>query len=214
MIPKTFAQPEKFVNSYDFVDTLTGVAYEILYAGGAGIELTDGILRNFVFDSADVLSGAYHIKTGIVAGTPFDADFDIIIGKQLTLDGEAVINGSVGFYNSTGNYNYTYYVQTNIIKDTGTEATVATGTSSTIVKSNATISTLSQERWCVNVDIPRETFAVGDILRLNIKVTVSNLAVSTLTMFPHDPGNSASSTPYGTWTDQTLKFFCPFKVPW
>ncbi|MFH1645976.1 MAG: hypothetical protein ABIB11_06100 [Candidatus Omnitrophota bacterium] len=203
------------INSYDFTDVLLGTSYELMYGGQVNeLSASSGaILRNFVFDSDNLHNGQYTVFTPN-AGAGYlrliDYDFDIELGNNVILEGEALCNFTFSFYNATGGAEpSTVYVTTEINKwDGTTETFIASGATLQYTKSCPATS-LTEFRLGTKFDVPTTGFKNGETIRLTVKMdnkTAANLSG----YFLHDPSSRAIANV--TDTDSTLKIWLPFKT--
>ena len=212
-VPQSFRKTDpSIVASYDFTDVLSGKAYEILYAGKT-ISGATGFLRSFAFNSPNIAECAwsrFFNETGASWVKKLDLDFDIKSGKNVTTDGEAIITGGMGFYQTGAVVTYKTFVEANIIKWDGTSETFLASGASTLIE-GVTPNDIRHERiWAINVDIPKTTFKKDESIRLNCKVFATSGSSVNQQAFVHDPANKTMS---GAHMDESqLILYMPFKI--
>jgi len=214
-VPINYPEQETAIKTFNFTDVITGKAYQTLYAGRF-LSGSSGFLRSFVFDSgkysgSNTVTGWHIMHGGTSVGTTdwtekADVDFDIETGQNLTVDGETIINGTVGIFTSTDPSDY----QEKIIASIKKSGVHLVSGSIILSGSNFGYPKYREWRWGINLDVPKTTFKAGDTIRLNI--TAQNKITDPSTEFRIGCSPSNQTKANIITNDSTLKVFLPFKV--
>ena len=206
--------------SFPAIDLILGKSYVTLLAG---IVTTSKFLRTFTFDSDS--AGVYDTGTcaegGEVDGV--DNDFDIEFGENRTIEGEAIINGTLvlGKAPATGGNVGFWKIEVLIRKwDGSTETEIASATTTELQPTITAADSPFPFKWGVNIDIPKTTIKKGESLRITTLFKSRNWTSPAPDFtFPHSPSNQAyddvAGVDYLDWGSigSVLKCFIPFKVP-
>ena len=167
-----------FIQSYTYVDVATGTLFLTLYAGD-------------VYNLSKVLSStAWYSDIGITpAGdnAAGDDDFDVLIQKNLTVEGDAIVMVPIGLVaGNTGPLTVGTTVTARIRTwDGSSETTIASGTSakSHTVQQNSML----QKVYAIKLTLPKTTIKAGTYLRLTIETSAPGADREILLI--HDPNN-------------------------
>jgi len=185
----------------DFTELATGQSNVIFYAGdvnstSARVSGTT-ILSNNKFFSNNGTSAA---------GATSDIDFDVVLDKQLVVEGDAVINVPVYLRNTVGGAGDGWCTVTAIVRhwDGTTETDLVTGTS-IVVASMAVASSDKTTLGTIKVNVPRTVFKKGETFRLTIQHgTMAGTANDAAIGYDPMGRTDLPSAPLTTWTTSTI----------
>lgn len=177
-IPNLFAiAGDGNLTTYQFSDTVRGKGILELYGG----DYDDGGTQKYVL-SPNAFYGQDG-RTQTTGTTGLDIDFDVEIGKPFILDGDCIVTMQCRVQTAGAN---TVTMQAKLRKVvSAVESEIADDTAS----HSATFGSNQIQGFCVRFDVPRTSFAIGDILRISIITTNANSA--TIDWF-HDPKNRST----------------------
>jgi len=161
-----FTTASQRLATYDWEDLANGIGYRNFYP----CETENGKIL-VTTTSVYATNDKRYTRTDIGA---YDEDFDIVLGKPLTIDGDVLVTIPAYFKNNSGG---TITVTTDatfkIRKwDGTTETDLATGTA-TIAKSIPATS-ISDGIWSFSLTIDNVHFSAGETLRFSISGTDAN----------------------------------------
>lgn len=181
------------VASYDFLELATGVGYAKFYC----------------FDTEDASGADYNIISEVIetknqSTNSNNLEFSTTFNQLTTIEGDMFIRMHWGFRdNGNGStLNATVSIQKNGVE-------VGTVTSEDLT-STANVSA----KEVMKVNIPRTSFATGDVLTAEVTISTSGSII--LYFIAHDP-EDGGFTPGGGWTGGALtesqfKLTIPFKI--
>ena len=205
-IKDTYGGTPGAVASYDWQSLTTGLGYRTYY----GASSTDSVgVKYFLTDRAVASSSGSttsdtNVYTEFNAGADADIDFDITFGVPAIIgDGDCYV--SIPMNDPDGASDVTWVI--NIYHyDGSTETSIGTATSNTINWGGG----VQARKELIKVSLSRKKFAIGDILRLNVIMT--NTDVSDVDIY-HDPSSGVTLTDVmGRTIGTDLTFDVPFEV--
>lgn len=154
--------PKKATLNYNFLETITGIGYAVLYAG---IDSSD---NNFLISSAIKSDSSYRIKKVSTTSSSYveviNEDFSSIFKSNQIIEGRMFVSFTNGFYATAGSGFYLKGTLT--IKKNST--TLATATLPTFEDTSATTTTSKEET--ISLDITKTSFNIGDSFTVNISI--------------------------------------------
>ena len=178
------------IASYDWVDIATRTGYIELFVGeteGAKVLVT----KPFYAEK----SKEYSIATD----TAVDEDFDILLGKPLEIEGDAIVTIPTYLWNNTGGtLTLTSTLTITLRKWDGTTETDL-ATDSVAISGNLLTEQKRGEIHSIGLTVPKTHFKDGDTIRLNVTATSSGAAGKIIYFF-RDPKNR-DVTAFGLATD-------------
>jgi len=214
-VPNRFITGTPFLINFDWTDSVTGLGF-ITFKGYA---TTDSAGTNYVLGRNEVYSDPIATEDTATEDGTFqllsDLDFDTeTFKKPLTAKGTATINLS---FSCNGDDSSGYVVVTIYHYDGSTETSIGTATTATMTGGD------DEPTQCIDISLTEKTFAIGDLLRLNLKGYVKGATPAAGDLYisiGHDPQNRDWDASTGNFTDLTsaagettkLDFHMPFKV--
>lgn len=200
VVPVVYRKASPIQVSYDWVDAMANVGYKRYYACAADKSGGDTF---FLTTTSSIDSRPrYWNETANGAGT--ELNFDLAVFKRpVTLEGKAIFNCTCQFYSgSTMNVTLRLYH----VDSGASETLIAPITTSGNISPGATL----YYRLCIELDITKQAFKIGEKLRLAVVMT--STANHQRDIY-HDPGTRTTVTADGiasTSTDMTLDV--PFRL--
>lgn len=202
----------KYTKSYNAIDIISGRAIGVFYGGQAtdtNFLSTAAMPSNEPIVSLDTraLTTSY-VRTVEI---DFDAEFQV----PTTIDGRAYILVTGGLSSAVVGTKYLYIKARIRKKPAGAEIEIIDNDSDVLITTSAD-GTPHSERFCIDVDIPKTSFKIGESLRLTIEVWAkASAAIAVSSSFAHDPSNRNDPLTPKTiedTDDTTLIGYLPFIV--
>ena len=158
--------------SYNFIDTITGVAYGVFYAGNASG--TNTLISSPTASSWQGITQAGSPTTGDALTLRGTFEFETTFSTSQTIEGDAIAEFSLGlYYVDTAN---DAQKKANVEIQKNGVALVNGDTIPTTENGNATDTKSDAE--AVLLTIPKTHFAIGDTLKMVVKVYAAGQAPS------------------------------------
>lgn len=194
--------PSNNIITFDFFDIISGTGIKKLYAGDVNSS-SAGTPGTYILQASQSYSDVGSTDGGN-NGT-LDIDFDILINRPITIEGEGIINVPALLFNTGANATLSPTITARVRKwDGSTETTLVSGT--TIITSLVSQDDVVYEMGAIKVNIPKTLFKKGETLRLTIESASPGANHSIV--IAHDglsrigvPSDSITLT--GTWEEST-----------
>jgi len=207
MLTKKYLSQPTAIASYDYTDLITGKAYKTFYGiNGIASYVLIPVAADTHANDATTEVGITTISSAITTyAKGVDVDFDMTVGIPQIIEGMAILNATVG---SVGTNTKTIKLVGQILKN---GVHLVSGSTTNMAQAAANPSSVE---CALNMDIPKTSFKVGDVLRLTCEVWGSSGA-SAFFGLAHDgrDRNDNKAATHKTIDDAhstQLKLFLPF----
>jgi hypothetical protein len=222
VLAKPFQNQPSALASFAASDLASGILYSVLLGGAANVGTY--FLSNQAVNSTSHLAttvGQTTISTNVTAfRKAIDIDFDTTFQVPQTIEGDCIINGTIGANATSGsNASTDAKLVVQALKNGVHLVSGATATTDGDLN-GITAGSEDSKETAVLLDFPKTEFAVGDTLRFTCEVWGSRTAGdSNLKLaLAHDPSGRNDKLPSNSGksindTDTTkLSFFVPVKI--
>ena len=201
-LPINFPLPsESAVASYDWIDITDGTGYKTFYAAACA---TSAATLYFLTKNP-IDSGPIYLTVAGAGNT--EQDFDSLFNRPATIEGEAILSMTIGKSAGAASTGYVdvYFIRVDTAAAEHAIANIRTET----VSQNA--AGPNYARITTKLTIPQTHFAIGEKLRITLKLTTAGAATNYYLYI--DPSARASFTDdNGFAASSDLPIYVPFKV--
>ena len=193
LLPPVFRKDAPFVVTYPYSEISDGVGMQEFQGTEVKVEST----RDYLLSTLTSTHSNDIMTTGtITSGTStkvIDLDFDVPFNLPRTMEGEAIISGTLGSgQGTTDSGNEAFIIFTLIKSSGGTPANIGSAVQTeTITFPNIPVANVATSKvLTIDYTIPNTNFKKDDILRLNVAVWAKKIGGDGSTIaIMHDPMN-------------------------